>query len=95
MAYMEPSLGQLGTVDLTTGATSIIGFIGGGSGNGFNSGLGVASGTLCATNNNGILGQLWSVGPRTEKWKEAYHHNMFDAVALGIIALENVKRRTI
>ena len=29
------------------------------------------------------------------KWKEAYHHNMFDAVALGMMALENIKRRTI
>ncbi len=29
------------------------------------------------------------------KWKEAYHHNMFDALALGIMTLENIKRRTI
>src|SRR5208283_5662286 len=28
------------------------------------------------------------------KWKEAYHHNMFDAVALGILTLEAIKGRT-
>jgi crossover junction endodeoxyribonuclease RuvC len=27
------------------------------------------------------------------KWKEAYHHNMFDAVALGIMTVENMKRK--